>query len=85
MPVVRGYISFPAGLARFPLVPFALLSLAGSVPWCLGLAAAGYVLGARYQEVSPPVGTAAVVIGALVVLLLIAWFIRGRTGPDLPR
>lgn len=83
VPVVRGYISFPAGLANFPLVPFAVLTLAGSLPWCAGLATAGYVLGAHYHQVTGPVGTATVVIGALVVLLLIAWFIRGRTGPDM--
>lgn len=85
VPVVRGYVSFPAGLTAFPFVPFLLLTCLGSLPWCTGLAAAGYLLGLHYDQVSGPLGRAAVVVGVLVVLLLIVWFLRGRTGPGAGR
>jgi membrane protein DedA with SNARE-associated domain len=78
VPVVRGYVSFPAGLTGFPILPFSILTVAGSLPWCAGLTTAGYVLGAHYQRVSGPVGVAASVIGVLVVVLLAVWFVRGR-------
>src|SRR5205809_5103798 len=45
LPVVRTYISFPAGLARQSLAPFVVLTLLGSLPWCAGLVAAGDLLG----------------------------------------
>jgi membrane protein DedA with SNARE-associated domain len=78
VPVVRGYVSFPAGLTAFPILRFSVLTVAGSLPWCTGLATAGYVLGANYQRVSGPVGVAASGIGVLVVLVLAVWFVRGR-------
>jgi membrane protein DedA with SNARE-associated domain len=81
VPVVRGYISFPAGIARVPILSFSMLTLAGSLPWCAALAAAGYVLGENYRQVSGPLGTAASVVGVLVVVLLGVWFIRGRSAP----
>jgi membrane protein DedA with SNARE-associated domain len=82
VPVVRGYVSFPAGLAGLPVVPFSLLTLAGSVPWCAGLATAGYLLGANYHRVSGPLGAAAAAVAALVLLLLAAWFVAGRRASD---
>jgi membrane protein DedA with SNARE-associated domain len=82
VPVVRGYVSFPAGLTGIPIRSFSLLTLAGSLPWTAGLAAAGYFLGAHYREVSDPLGRAATVVGILAALLLAAWFLRGRAGTD---
>ena len=78
LPVVCTYISFPAGLARVPPVRFVLLSLAGAIPWCTGLAFLGYAIGSNYDRVAGPIGKAAIVIAVLIVLGLLAWFIRGR-------
>ncbi len=41
LPVVRTYISFPAGLAHVEPVRFTLLTAIGALPWCIALAAAG--------------------------------------------
>jgi membrane protein DedA with SNARE-associated domain len=41
LPVVRAFISLPAGIARMPFWRFTLLTTIGSIPWCLGLAYAG--------------------------------------------
>ena len=78
LPVVRTYISFPAGLARVQPVWFAVLTFAGALPWCIALALAGYGIGANYDRVSGPITKAAIVIAVLVVLGLIAWYVRGR-------
>jgi len=40
LPVVRTFISLPAGIARMPFLPFITLSFIGSLPWCYAL---GYV------------------------------------------
>jgi membrane protein DedA with SNARE-associated domain len=79
LPVIRTYISFPAGLARVPLVPFAVLTFLGALPWSAGLAIAGYEVGANYDRISGPIGKAAIVIAVLVVVAVVAWFVRGRT------
>lgn len=79
IPVVRGYVPFPAGLTGVPIVDFCALTLLGSLPWCAGLATAGYVLGANYREVSEPVGKAAGVVAVLVVAAVVVWFLRGRS------
>src|SRR5271155_4606520 len=46
LPVVRTFISFPAGLARMPMMKFQIYTFLGSWPWGFGLAYAGYVFGA---------------------------------------
>jgi membrane protein DedA with SNARE-associated domain len=45
LPVVRTYISLPAGIAETPFVKFCIYTVLGSFPWCLILAFAGYELG----------------------------------------
>jgi membrane protein DedA with SNARE-associated domain len=78
LPVIRTYISFPAGLARVPLAPFSVLTFVGALPWCAGLAIAGYEVGANYDRVSGPIEKAAIVIAVLVAALVVAWIVRGR-------
>jgi membrane protein DedA with SNARE-associated domain len=78
MPVVRTYISFPAGLARVRLAPFAVLTFLGALPWCAALAGAGYKLGANWDHVSGPIEKVAIVLAVLVVGAVIFWFVRGR-------
>jgi membrane protein DedA with SNARE-associated domain len=50
LPIVRTFISFPAGVARTRLVPFTIYSFIGSFVWCGALAYGGYVFGARWEE-----------------------------------
>lgn len=50
-PVVRSFISIPAGTLESPLVPYTLLTLAGSAIWCFGFAAVGWALGSSYEQV----------------------------------
>ncbi len=45
IPGIRQYISFPAGLARLPLLPFVLATGLGAGIWVLILAAIGYLVG----------------------------------------
>ncbi len=80
LPVVRTYISFPAGLARIDLRRFAAFTVAGSLIWCAALAALGDAVGANYTRVAGGIARAAVVIAVLVVIALAAWFVKGRRG-----
>ena len=78
LPVIRTYISFPAGLARVRLLPFSALTLIGALPWCAMLTLVGVWLGFNYTRVSRPIETAAIVIAVLVAIGVIAWIVRGR-------
>lgn len=84
LPVVRTYVSFPAGMARVPLLPFAVLTFLGSLPWCAALAAGGYVIGANYDRISGPIEIVAIVLAVIVVVLLVGWFLRGRRRSGAP-
>ncbi len=52
LPVVRTYISLPAGIAKMPLVRFGIFTFLGSFPWCLILAYVGYELSKLGQNLS---------------------------------
>jgi membrane protein DedA with SNARE-associated domain len=50
-PVVRSFISIPAGVFRSPLGRYTLLTLAGSAIWCFLFAGIGWGVGTSYQRV----------------------------------
>jgi len=79
LPVIRTYISFPAGLARVRLEPFAVLTFVGALPWCAMLALAGFWLGSNWTRISRPIEAAAVVIAIGVLGALAVWVWRGRS------
>jgi membrane protein DedA with SNARE-associated domain len=74
LPVVRTYISLPAGITKMSFVKFCAYTFLGSLPWCLLLGFVGYQLGNNYDKVSGPVhyvdGLVAVVLVVLVVLYI---------------
>ncbi|TMC53884.1 MAG: DedA family protein [Chloroflexi bacterium] len=78
LPVIRTYISFPAGLARIDLAKFSLLTFVGALPWCAALAIVGFALGRNYDRISGPVEKGAIVIALLVLAVVVVWYIRGR-------
>jgi membrane protein DedA with SNARE-associated domain len=50
LPVVRTFIAFPAGVARMNLTRFTIYTFLGSLPWCLGLAYVGQLLGEQWDK-----------------------------------
>lgn len=50
LPGIRTFIAFPAGVARMDLKRFVIYTFAGSLPWCLGLAYVGQLLGKKWNE-----------------------------------
>ncbi len=83
LPIVRTYISFPAGLSKIGYLRFTLATMAGAIPWNFALAYAGYNLGQHYQTVATTLGPFAIPIAIVVVLLLaVAWWIGRKAGED---
>ena len=51
LPIVRTFISFPAGVTRARLLPFTAYTFLGSFVWCAGLSYGGFAFGAHWEEV----------------------------------
>ncbi len=69
IPVIRGIVGIPAGIAEMPLGAFYLWTFLGSLLFCGGLILAGNALGAHAHEVIGAVQKYALLIIALVVIL----------------
>jgi membrane protein DedA with SNARE-associated domain len=73
LPVVRTFISLPAGIARMRFLPFMVLSFIGSVPWCYLLAYIGLKLGERWDTLKAYFHKADLVIGIALAALILLW------------
>jgi membrane protein DedA with SNARE-associated domain len=84
LPVVRTFISLPAGIARMNFPRFVLFTFIGSLPWCFALALIGQKLGERWKDVGTWLHRfdylVIVAVLALVALFLRHHFREERTG-----
>jgi membrane protein DedA with SNARE-associated domain len=69
-PVIRSFISIPAGVFRMPLAPYTALTAVGSAIWAFALAGIGYALGTSYKSFDHGFRYAEYVVVAVVVLFL---------------
>jgi membrane protein DedA with SNARE-associated domain len=74
LPIVRTYISLPAGIAKMPFAKFCIYTFLGSFPWCLLLAYVGTVLGNNLSALTPIFRGFEVII-IVVLLILVALYI----------
>jgi membrane protein DedA with SNARE-associated domain len=82
LPVIRTYISFPAGMARVPFGRFLLLSFAGAVPWNLALAWIGYTLGTHFDTVARFIQNGGYLVAVLALVVVVLWWWRGRSDEE---
>jgi membrane protein DedA with SNARE-associated domain len=74
LPVVRTFISFPAGVSRMNLTRFSVYTFIGAYLWSLALAYGGYVLGQNWERVREVMRPFDIPIG-LVILGLMGWYV----------
>lgn len=72
LPVVRTFISLPAGIAGMAPVRFGVYTTIGCLPWTAALAVAGYAVGANWQVIANGFHGPTYVIAVAVVLVLAA-------------
>ncbi len=77
-PVVRSFVSIPAGVFRVGLARYTILTLAGSALWCFALAGVGWGLGASYERFHHDFGYVEVAVVAGIVLLAAYSLVRRR-------
>jgi membrane protein DedA with SNARE-associated domain len=67
-PIVRSFVSIPAGVFRMPLAPYTLFTAVGSAVWAFVIAGVGYALGTSYKHFDHGFKYAEYVVLAGVVL-----------------
>ena len=77
LPVVRTFISVPAGIARMNFWKFSFYTFVGSYPWSLGLAYGGFKLGENWEDLRRVMRPFDFPIAGIIILV-VAWFIYHR-------
>ena len=78
IPVIRTFISLPAGFAEMPAGTFGLYTTLGAIPWTAALAILGYALGANWEHVANDFHGPTYAIAGVLVIGLVVVFVRRR-------
>jgi membrane protein DedA with SNARE-associated domain len=84
-PVVRSFISIPAGVFRMPLGRYTVLTLIGSAVWCFALAGVGFALGKSYETFHHDFRFVDYLIVAAVIAAVVWLLVRRRRSSRLSR
>ena len=80
MPIVRTFISLPAGVARMPFWRFSLLTFLGCVPWVLMLTFIGKEAGSRWDDWKDSLHYVDYAVAAAIAIGVVYLLIRRRSG-----
>lgn len=78
LPVIRTFISLPAGIAKMPFGKFSLYTTLGCIPWTLALAYLGVVVKDNWERVLGFFDVPTLIIGGLLVVAAGYWYVRRR-------
>ena len=80
LPIIRTFISLPAGVARMPFWKFTLLTALGCIPWILMLTLIGREAGDRWESWKDSLHYVDYAVAALILLGIVYLVIRNRRG-----
>ena len=82
LPIVRTFISFPAGVARMPIGKFIAYSTAGAFLWSMLLVYAGTVLGENWVQIRHALQPfdLLIAVGVVVLVVMFVWWRLGMPG-----
>jgi len=78
LPVIRTFISFPAGVGEVPPSRFVVWTMLGAIPWNAALVYAGFVLGQHWEDVHHALGPFTVPLALLLAAGVIAFVVWGN-------
>ena len=78
LPGVRTFISFPAGIARYPFWKFTIFTIIGTIPWTLLLVWAGSLLGSHWRDLIQYNHIFFIVIAVVCVIAAVVYFWHKR-------
>ncbi len=74
LPIVRTYISFPAGIARMNIKKFSFYTFLGALPWCIIFTWLGVKMGANWELIREKLHSFDLAIG-VAILVFIVWYV----------
>jgi membrane protein DedA with SNARE-associated domain len=80
VPIVRTFISLPAGIARMPFWRFTTLTLIGCVPWILALALVGRAVGDNWEDIQGQLHYFDYAVAVAIVAGIVWLVVRRRRG-----
>jgi membrane protein DedA with SNARE-associated domain len=80
LPIVRTFISLPAGIAKMPFWKFTLYTLLGCIPWVLMLGWLGVRLGSNWEKIRPYLHYADYAVVAALVVIVVWAVVKWRKG-----
>jgi membrane protein DedA with SNARE-associated domain len=78
LPVIRTFISLPAGIAKMPFGKFTLYTFLGCIPWTFALTWLGVIVKDNWERVLGYFDIPTLIIGGLVVVVVVIWYLRRR-------
>jgi membrane protein DedA with SNARE-associated domain len=78
LPIIRTFISLPAGVAKMPFWRFTALTLAGCIPWVLMLALVGQAVGENWEDWRHKLGYLDYVVVAAILGLIVYLIVKRR-------
>jgi membrane protein DedA with SNARE-associated domain len=82
LPIIRTFISLPAGVAKMPFWRFTVYTLLGSFPWVLMLAIVGEKVGDNWEDWRHKLGYLDYLVAAALVVGVVYLIIKRRRGSD---
>lgn len=78
LPVIRTFISVPAGMGKMPFGKFTIYTFLGVIPWTAALTYLGVVVEDNWEQVLNYFDVPTLIIGAVVVIGAAVWYLRRR-------
>lgn len=78
LPVIRTFISLPAGIAKMPFWKFTVYTFLGCIPWTFALTWVGVIVEDNWEVVLGYFDWPTIIIGATVLGIGLGWYVRRR-------
>jgi membrane protein DedA with SNARE-associated domain len=84
LPIIRTFISLPAGIARMPFWRFTVLTLIGCIPWVTALALVGRAVGDNWEDIQKQLHYFDYAVAIAIVAGIVWLIVRRRRGRPAP-
>ena len=81
LPIIRTFISLPAGIARMPFWRFTVYTAVGCLPWVLALTLIGVQVGSKWEEWHKRLEVLDYLVVAGIIAAIVYLVVRRRRGP----
>ncbi len=80
LPIIRTFISLPAGVARMPIIRFSVLTFLGCLPWVFGLTFIGQQVGENWESWKDSLHYVDYAVAAMIIVAVVYFVVRYRRG-----